>query len=79
MANQNNPDYGDLEEIVVISEELVEEAEDVKPSEVNLSGDRRGGPRGSEKQKRWRDTSPSYASIAAESTSLYEGSGSPPR
>ena len=77
MANQDHPDYGDLEEIVIISEEVVEEAEDMKSSEVNAG--KRGGPGGSEKQKRWRDTSPSYASIAAESTSLYTGSGSPPR
>ena len=64
--SDKQPLSDDLEEIVVLSEERVEE------TQQRSSG-------GSEKkQKRWRDTSPSYASIAAESTSMQMSSGTPP-
>ena len=56
----------DLEEIVVLGEEAADEEAPKRPA-----------PSGEKKQKRWRDTSPSYASIAAESTSM-TASGSPP-
>ena len=63
--SDKQPLSDDLDEIVVLSEERVEE------SQQRPSG-------GEKKQKRWRDTSPSYASIAAESTSMQMSSGTPP-
>ena len=64
--SDKQPLNDDLEEIVVLGDEIVDEAQQ-GPS---------GG--GEKKQKRWRDTSPSYASIAAESTSMQMSSGTPP-
>ena len=61
--SDKQPLSDDLDEIVVLSEEATEDSKRPPSSE--------------KKQKRWRDTSPSYASIAAESTTM-QTSGSPP-
>ena len=75
MDSKASTDNPDLEEIVVVgAERVTEEATEpdvetpvtkpILPSEKKVP----------KRLKRWRDTSPSYASIAAESTSLYTNS-----